>query len=94
MNNGGVILAEDDLEIGQHVCVFDLKGKPDDTAPIMGQSLTVKAICLPYFIGQLLSDPGKPILTLDCRHLRFMRVTQEFVQAQQQAAETTFDPLP
>lgn len=79
----GIVLAEDDLEVGQHVCVYDLKRAPDESAPIQGQALEVKAICLPYVVGQLLSDPAKPILTLDCRYLHLMRVTKEFVAAQQ-----------
>lgn len=84
----GVLLAEDDLEVGQHVCVFDLKRHPDEIAPIMGQSFQVKAICLPYIVAQLLSDASKPILTLDCRCLNLMRVTKGFVEAQEAGATT------
>lgn len=84
---GGVIMAEDDLEVGQYVCVYNLKKMPDEGAAILGQSLQVKAICLPYFVGQLLSDPAEPVLTLDCRYLRLMRVTNEFVQAQRDGAK-------
>jgi hypothetical protein len=82
MQKRGMILAEDDLEVGQHVCVHSLRKNHDEGAPICGQSLQVKAICLPYVVGQLLSDPGQPILTLDCRYLHLMRVTKEFVEAQ------------
>lgn len=82
----GVMLAEDDLEVGQFVCVYNLK-RTDEGAPIMGQSLQVKAICLPYFVGQLLSDPSEPVLTLDCRFLNLMKVTPEFVQAQKEGAK-------
>jgi hypothetical protein len=84
---GGVILAEDDLEVGQYVCVYNLK-KTDEGAPIMGQSLHIKAICLPYFVGQLLSDPSEPVLTLDCRFLNLMKVSKEFVDAQKEGAKT------
>jgi hypothetical protein len=80
------MLAEDDLEVGQHVCVYGLKRAPNESAPILGQSLEVKAICLPYFVGQLLSDSTKPTLTLDCRFLHLMRVTNEFVAAQEAGA--------
>jgi hypothetical protein len=83
----GVRLAEDDLEVGQYVCVYNLKKDPNEGAPIMGQSLHIKAICLPYFVGQLLSDPSEPVLTLDVRYLNLMRVTKEFVEAQQQGAK-------
>jgi len=82
----GMILAEDDLELDQHVCVHSLKHNPEDTAPIMGQALQVKAICLPYIVGQLLSDSAKPTLTLDCRFLHLMKVTKEFVAAQETGA--------
>ncbi len=81
----GIVLAEDDLEVGQRVCVYSLKRSPDESAPILGQALEVKAICLPYIVGRLLSDPAKPILTLDCRFLHLMRVTKEFVAAQEAA---------
>lgn len=84
---GGMMLAEDDLEVGQYVCVYNLKKEPNEGAPIMGQSLHIKAICLPYFVGQLLSDPSEPVLTLDVRYLNLMRVTKEFVEAQQQGAK-------
>jgi hypothetical protein len=83
----GVRLAEDDLNVGDYVCVYNLKRQPDEGAPIMGQSLQIKAVCLPYFVGQLLSDPGEPILTLDCRYLNLMRVTEEFVKAQREGAK-------
>jgi hypothetical protein len=88
MKKQGMILVEDDLEVGQEVCVYGLKQYPQESAPIMGQALQVKAICLPYFVGQLLSDPTQPILTLDCRFLHLMRVTKEFVDAQQAGART------
>lgn len=83
----GVRLAEDDLEVGQYVCVYNLKREPNEGAPIMGQSLHIKAICLPYFVGQLLSDASEPVLTLDCRYLNLMRVTEDFVKAQQEGAK-------
>ena len=83
---GGLILAEDDLEVGQYVCVYNLKQAPDEGASILGQSLQIQAICLPYFVGQLLSDPSEPVLTLDCRFLNLMKVSEEFVQAQQAGA--------
>jgi hypothetical protein len=77
-----VILAPDDLDVGENVCVHSLKQNPDEGAPILGQSFQVKAICLPYIVGQLLSDAMKPIMMLDCRFLNLMRVSKEFVAAQ------------
>ena len=88
----GVMLAEDDLEVGQYVCVYNLKKTPNEGAPIMGQSLHIKAICLPYFVGQLLSDPSEPVLTLDCRYLNLMRVSKEFVEAQKEGAKQQGPP--
>lgn len=88
----GVIIAEDDLNVNDYVCVYSIKKAPEEPAPIMGQSLHVKAICLPYFVGQLLSDPSEPTLTLDCRYLNLMRVTKEFVDAQQAGAKQNGNP--
>jgi hypothetical protein len=88
----GVVMAEDDLNVGDYVCVYSLKKTPEDGAPIMGQSLHIKAICLPYFVGQLLSDPSEPVLTLDCRYLHLMRVTKEFVDAQREGAKQNSQP--
>jgi hypothetical protein len=79
-------IPEDDLAIGQFVCVYNLK-KTDECAPIIGQSLEVKAVCLPFFVGKLLSDPSEPTLTLDCRYLNLMRVTKEFVDAQREGVK-------
>lgn len=83
---GGVILAEDDLEIEQYVAVYNLKHHPNSAEPIMGQSLLIKAICLPYVAAELQSEPQKPILTLDTRYLNLMRVTKEYVEAQMRGA--------
>ena len=83
----GVMLPEDDLNVGDFVCVYSLKRRPDDGASIMGQSMEIKAICLPFFVAQLLSDPSEPVLTLDCRYLNMMKVTKEFVEAQQAGAK-------
>jgi hypothetical protein len=87
VKRGGLVMAEDDLEVGQYVCVYSLKRNPDEGAAILGQSLQIKAICLPYFVGQLLSDPAEPVLTLDCRFLRLMKVSDEFVAAQREGAK-------
>jgi hypothetical protein len=83
----GVILAEDDLEVGQHYCVYNMKQKPNHPTPIMGQSFEIKAVCLPYVVAKLLADPSEPILTLDCRFLNLMRVTPEYVQIQREGAK-------
>lgn len=88
-------LAADDLSVGDYVCVLHIKGHPEG-GPIMGQALQVKAICVPYFVAQLLSDPSEPTLTLDFRYLNLMRVTKEFVDAQQAGAKSQQqeEPMP
>jgi hypothetical protein len=75
----GVILAEDDFELDQLVVVHSLKGTLD-TAPIMGQPLKFKAICLPFIIATIVLE-NRPI-TLDARYLHFMKISEEFVRAQ------------
>jgi hypothetical protein len=89
MASRGVILAEDDLNVGDKVCVYSLKHHPNEGAPILGQALEVKAIQLPYFIGKVLSDENEPVVTLDCRFLNLMRVSDEFVQAQREGMGVT-----
>lgn len=74
----GTLIDADDLEVGQYLCVHSCK-MHDDCVPIMGRALKIKAICLPYIVGQLMCGSS---VTLDCRYLNFMRVTDEFVKAQ------------
>lgn len=74
----GTLIEADDLEVGQYVCVHSCK-QHDDCVPIMGRSLKIKAICLPFFVGQLTCGQS---VTLDCRYLNMMRVSEEFVKAQ------------
>ena len=81
----GIILAPDDIELNQYICVHSIKGTKE-SAPILGQSLHVKAINLPYVVGMVLSDPSKPVITLDYRYLNFMKVTPEYVKAQEDGA--------
>jgi hypothetical protein len=74
-----------------NVCVYSLKKNPEEGAAILGQSLKIQAICFPYFVGQLLSDPSEPVLTLDVRFLNLMKVTDEFVAAQQAGVKHAHD---
>ena len=85
-------ISEDALEPGQFVCVISLK-QSEDGAPIMGQSLEIKAVCLPFFVARLLSDPAQPTLTLDCRYLNLMRVTKEFVDAQREGVKLQMEQM-
>lgn len=57
----GVIIAEDDLNVNDYVCVYSIKKVPDEPAPIMGQSLHIKAICLPYFGSTICSCTKKGV---------------------------------
>ena len=75
----GVMLAEDDFEIGLLVAVHSLKGTLDSNA-IMGQPLRFKAICLPYIVATLVLE--NKAITLDARYLNFMKISEEFVAAQ------------
>lgn len=77
---GGIFLMEDDLEVGQLICVHSVKFT-NDAAPIMGQSLTITSVCLPYFTATIYADPDE-LLTLDVRYLRLMKVTEDFAKAQ------------
>jgi hypothetical protein len=77
---GGIFLMEDDLEAGQLICVHSIKCT-NDAAPIMGQSLTITSVCLPYFTATIYADPNE-LLTLDVRYLRLMKVTEDFAKAQ------------
>jgi len=47
----------------------------------MGQAFLVTTICLPFFTAKLCCNPQE-VLTLDCRYVNLMRVTQEFADAQ------------
>lgn len=75
----GMFIHEDDLTVGQLLCVHSIKGS-NDAAPIMGQAMKVTAVCLPYFLAKLVTN--NELLTLDVRWLRMMVVTPEFAAAQ------------
>jgi hypothetical protein len=79
----GGLLQNDDLEVGQLICVHSIKGT-NDAAPIMGQALTVNAICFPFFIATVYATGDS--LTLDVRFLHFMKCSKEFADAQKSAA--------
>lgn len=77
----GGLLQLDDLENGQLICVHSIKGS-NDAAPIMGQAMTVNAICFPFFIATIYGS-GE-VLTLDVRFLNLMKCNKEFAEAQKQ----------
>jgi len=78
----GLLVHPDDLQVGHHYAVYSIRSDPKEAHPILGQSFTLKAMNLPFIIGQLVSDPTHPPVTLDVRFLDFMRVTLEYVEAQ------------
>jgi hypothetical protein len=77
----GLTVQADDLEIGQHYAVLGLK---HDAEPvhISGTAFKLLAINLPFVVGKLVCDPDHSPLTFDARFLAFMKVTDDFVQAQ------------
>jgi len=79
----GALLQFDDLEAGQLICVHSIKGS-NDAAPIMGQAMTVNAVCFPFFVASLYAN-GE-VLTLDVRFLNLMKCNKEFAEAQKKAA--------
>ncbi len=58
-----------------------MKGRPDQPVQIAGLSFRLKAVNLPFLVGQLIVDPANPI-TIDCRYLSIMKVTVDYVAAQ------------
>jgi len=78
----GLLVQADDLQLGRCYAVHGIKHAPAETHPIFGQSFKIKAMNLPFLVGQLVSDPSHPPVTLDVRHLDLMRVTPDFVKAQ------------
>jgi hypothetical protein len=85
----GALVQYDDLENGQLICVHSIKGS-NDAAPIMGQAMTVNAVCFPFFMATLYSN-DEP-LTLDARFLNLMKVTKEFADVQKKASRPKRGP--
>ena len=77
----GLIVQPDDFEVGQFYTVYGLKHSPDQPVQIAGLSFRLKAVNLPFLVGQLTVDPANPI-TIDCRQLSIMRVSVDYVAAQ------------
>ena len=87
-------VAEEDLAAGQFVAVFNLKQRPHHAAPILGQSMEIKAVCLPYIVVKIISDPSEPTVTFDCRFVNLMRVTKPYVDAQREGARAMVEQGP
>jgi len=88
----GLLVHPDDLQVGSHYAVYGIKSDPAETHPILGQGFTLKAMNLPFIIGQLVSDPTHPPITLDVRFLDFMHVTPDYVKAQSPAQSHVSGP--
>ncbi len=81
----GLLVQPDDLEIGHYYAVHGLRNDPEHPVPVAGMAFRVKAMNLPFVIGQIVAEPSQPAITFDVRFLSFMRVSQEFVDAQRPA---------
>jgi hypothetical protein len=78
----GLIVQPDDLEVGQFYAVYGLKNGSEEPVQISGMAFKLLAMNLPFVVGKMAADPAHPPLTFDTRFLNFMRVTDEFAQAQ------------
>lgn len=78
----GVIVQPDDFEVGQFYTVYGMKHRPDQPVQIAGLSFRLTAMNLPFLVGKLVTDEKHPPITFDARFLSFMRVTQDYVMAQ------------
>lgn len=74
-----LILAADDLQVGQHVAIHSWR---DDKKHWLGDALEIKAVCLPYLVVKFVSVKEWPSVTLDTRQVNLMQVSPEFVAAQ------------
>lgn len=82
----GVVVAEDDLEVGEHYAVLGLKRGSDEPLQIAGMAFKLLAVNLPFLVGKLAYDPALTPLTFDARFVTFMRVTPDYVHAQRPEA--------
>lgn len=87
------ILPFEDFEVGQYVCVYNCRQSPEEPMPIMGQSMKIKAICLPFFVVETLVPEMPPIMTLDVRFVNMMKVTKEYAEAQTMAQPVIDKPV-
>jgi hypothetical protein len=78
----GTVVQPDDLEIGEFYAVYGLKRDSQEPVQISGMAFKLLAFNLPFVVGKLAYDPALTPLTFDARFVTFMRVTQEYVQAQ------------
>lgn len=84
----GLIVELDDLTVGNWYAVYGLKNGSEEPVQISGMAFRLLAMNLPFVIGRLASDPASPPLTFDARFLTFMKVSDDFVQAQRPETPT------
>jgi hypothetical protein len=78
----GLLVRPDDLQAARFSAVQGIKNDPAGTHPILGQAFKLKAMNLPFLVGEPASDPARLSVTFDGRHLDFMRMTPGYVKAQ------------
>jgi hypothetical protein len=78
----GLLIQPDDLQIGEFYAVHGLKNGSEEPIQVSGMAFKLMAMNLPFVVGKLAADPAHPPMTFDARFLTFMRVSDEFVQAQ------------
>jgi hypothetical protein len=83
----GLIVQPDDLGIGEFYAVYGLKRESEEPVQISGMAFRLMAMNLPFVVGRLVSRPNPP-LTFDSRFLTFMKVSEDYVQAQRPAEDT------
>jgi hypothetical protein len=83
----GLIVQPDDLELRRFYAVYGTKVGPEQPVPVAGMAFELLAVNLPFVVGKLTADPTHPPLTLDVRYLTFMRVSDDYVQAQRTAED-------
>lgn len=86
----GMILATDDITVGDWIAVYKIK-ESDTPQPIYGQAMKVTAINLPFVLGKLAVEPRHPPVTLDVRYLDLMRVNEDYAKAQGDGASRNPD---
>lgn len=79
----GLFVQADDLEVGKYYAVHSEKDCPDQPIPVAGVAFKLLAMNFPFVVGKIAAEPSQSSVTFDVRFLNFMRVTDEFVQAQQ-----------
>ncbi len=78
----GLLIQPDDLQVGDFYAVHGKKADTDEPIQISGLAFKLTALNLPFLVGKLACDPAHAPITFDARFLNFMKVSEEYVQAQ------------